>query len=64
MKKTTITISEETKKKLASLGGKGETFQDIVDRVLEHTTRICSPNTTTEEETEEQNEDFKSRKEE
>lgn len=57
MKKTTITISEETKKKLVSLGGKGETFQDIVDRVLEHTTSICSPNTTMEEKSEEQNEE-------
>ncbi len=41
---STITLSKETKKKLESLGGKGETFEEIVARVIENTHSICKPN--------------------
>jgi len=38
---TTITVSGETKKKIESLGGKGETFEQILSRVIENN-RVCT----------------------
>jgi len=37
MKKTTVTIDEETKEQLASFGKKGESFDIILQRVMKNT---------------------------
>jgi len=41
---STITLTKDTKKKLESLGVKGESFDEIVARVIENTHSLCRPN--------------------
>jgi len=41
MKKTTVTIDENTKDKLAAFGKKGESFDIILQRVLQNTDTLC-----------------------
>ena len=41
MKKTTVTIDEITKDKLAAFGKKGESFDIILQRVLQNTDTLC-----------------------
>ena len=35
-KKTTLQLTEETKKRLDKIGHKGETYDDILSRLLDH----------------------------
>lgn len=42
MKRTTVSIDEETKKQLAKLGGKGESFDAILQRVMSKTNSLCT----------------------
>jgi len=42
MKKTTVTIDEETKNRLANFGKKGESFDEILTRVMKNTSALCS----------------------
>ena len=41
-KKTTLALSEETKKQLANFGTKGESFDSILQRVMDNTNTLCS----------------------
>jgi len=42
MKKTTVTIDENTKEKLATFGKKGESFDIILQRVMKNTEALCN----------------------
>ena len=42
MKKTTVTIDENTKDKLATFGKKGESFDIILQRVMKNTDTLCN----------------------
>jgi len=42
MKKTTVTIDENTKEKLAAFGKKGESFDVILQRVMKNTDTLCN----------------------
>ena len=41
MKRTTLSISDETKEQLATFGKKGESFDIILQRVLKNTDTLC-----------------------
>lgn len=41
-KPTTVTLSEKTKQQLAELGKKGETFDAILQRVMDNTSATCN----------------------
>ena len=41
-KKTTLALSEDTKKQLANFGTKGESFDSILQRVMDNTNTLCS----------------------
>ena len=41
-KKTTLALSEDTKKQLANFGTKGESFDTILQRVMTNTTKLCT----------------------
>ena len=41
-KPTTLTLSEKTKKQLAEFGKKGETFDTILQRVMDNTNTLCN----------------------
>ena len=41
MKRTTISMDEGTKKQLTSLGKKGESYEDILQRLLDNASRLC-----------------------
>ena len=41
-KKTTLALSEETKKQLANFGTKGESFDSILQRVMDNTSTLCN----------------------
>ena len=43
-KPTTLTLNEKTKKDLAGLGKKGETFDTILQRVIGNSARLCGKN--------------------
>ena len=45
MKKTTVTIDEITKDKLAAFGKKGESFDIILQRVMQNTDTLCNKQT-------------------
>ena len=42
--KTTLTLNEKTKRHLAELGKKGESFDTIIQRVISTSARLCSKN--------------------
>ena len=42
MKKTTVTIDGDTKEKLATFGKKGESFDVILQRVMDNTNTLCN----------------------
>ena len=42
MKRTTVSINEETKEQLANLGKKGESFDVILRRVMSKTDSLCN----------------------
>jgi hypothetical protein len=42
--KTTVILSETTIKELSSLGVRGETYDDIIDRIVEYDIRISGKN--------------------
>jgi len=42
MKRTTLSISDETKDQLASFGKKGESFDIILQRVMKNTDTLCN----------------------
>ena len=42
MKRTTVSINEETKEQLASFGKKGESFDVILRRVMSKTDSLCN----------------------
>lgn len=42
VKKTTVTLNGETKDKLAKFGTKGESFNEILERVMANTTTLCN----------------------
>ena len=42
MKKTTVTIDENTKEQLAKFGSKGESFNEILKRVMADSTILCN----------------------
>ena len=42
MKKTTMTIDENTKGKLATFGKKGESFDIILQRVMKNADTLCN----------------------
>ncbi len=52
-KKTTVALSEETKKQLANFGKKGESFDSILQRVMSNTDSLCNPQQNDSEEQEE-----------
>ena len=41
MKRTTVSINEETKEQLAKFGRKGESFDIILQRVMSNTHSLC-----------------------
>jgi len=41
MKRTTLSVSDETKEQLATFGKKGESFDIILQRVLQNTDTLC-----------------------
>ena len=41
-KKTTVSVSEETKKQLAEFGSKGESFDEILHRVMDKADSFCA----------------------
>jgi len=41
-KPTTLTLNEKTKKQLAEFGKKGETFDTILQRVMDNTNTLCN----------------------
>ena len=41
-KKTTVSLSEETKEQLANFGKKGESFDVILQRVMSKTDSLCN----------------------
>jgi len=43
-KSTTLTLNDKTKKQLAELGKKGETFDTIIQRVIGNSVRLCGKN--------------------
>ena len=56
-KPTTLTLNEETKKQLAELGKKGETFDTILQRVIGNSARLCSKNNIKSQEAQENEEE-------
>ena len=40
--KTTVSLSEETKKQLEKFGNKGESFDIILQRVMKNTGTLCN----------------------
>ena len=42
VKKTTVTLNGETKDKLAKFGTKGESFNEILERVMANTATLCN----------------------
>ena len=42
MKKTTVTVDENTKGKLATFGAKGESFDIILQRVMKNADTFCA----------------------
>ncbi len=40
--KTTVSLSEETKKQLEKFGNKGESFDIILQRVMKNTRTLCN----------------------
>ena len=40
--KTTVSLSEETKKQLEKFGNKGESFDIILQRVMKNTGALCN----------------------
>ena len=48
MKKTTVSISEQTKDQLSKFGSKGESFDEILNKVMADATILC--NKTSEDE--------------
>jgi len=42
MKRTTVSIDEETKKQLAKFGAKGESFDEILHRVMDKADSLCT----------------------
>jgi len=42
MKKTTVSLSEQTKDQLSKFGSKGESFDEILIRVMADTTTLCN----------------------
>lgn len=42
MKRTTVSINEETKEQLAKFGKKGESFDVILQRVMSNTDSLCN----------------------
>ena len=42
MKRTTVSINEETKEQLAKFGKKGESFDTILQRVMSNTDSLCN----------------------
>ncbi len=42
--KTTLTLNEKTKRHLAELGKKGESFDTIIQRVIGTSARLCRKN--------------------
>ena len=42
MKRTTVSIDEETKKQLAKFGSKGESFDEILQRVMGKADSFCA----------------------
>jgi len=41
-KKTTVSLSEETKEQLANFGKKGESFDSILQNVMSKTNSLCN----------------------
>ena len=41
-KKTTVSLSKETKEQLANFGKKGESFDSILQRVISNTDSLCN----------------------
>ena len=41
-RKTTVSVSEETKKQLAKFGSKGESFDEILHRVMDKADSFCA----------------------
>jgi len=42
MKRTTLSLDEETKEQLAKFGKKGESFDNILQRVMKNTGALCN----------------------
>ena len=42
MRRTTLSISDQTKKQLASFGKKGDSFDIILQRVMSNTSTLCN----------------------
>jgi len=42
MKKTTVSISEQTKDQLSKFGSKGESFDQILNKVMADATTLCN----------------------
>ncbi|MEX0764000.1 MAG: hypothetical protein WD033_02375 [Nitrosopumilaceae archaeon] len=44
MKRTTVSLNEETKEQLAKFGAKGESFDEILQRVMTNAAQLCNKN--------------------
>ncbi len=42
MKKTTVSLSEQTKDQLSKFGSKGESFDEILNKVMADATILCN----------------------
>ena len=42
MKRTTVSLDEETKEQLAKFGTKGESFDEILQRVMTNAAHLCN----------------------
>ena len=42
MKKTTVSLSEQTKEQLSKFGSKGESFDEILNKVMADATILCN----------------------
>ena len=42
MKRTTVSLDEETKEQLAKFGTKGESFDEILQRVMTDAVHLCN----------------------